>query len=62
MSELQFAQTVTAEREELQNRFVDWIYATYDVIWDDMLVDLMQDGDVQLAFLKDMGLDEETVL
>ena len=60
MSELQFAQTVTAEREELQDRFVEWIYATYDVIWDDMLVDLMQDGDVQLAFLKDNDLPLDT--
>jgi hypothetical protein len=46
--------------KSLQDQFIDWICQAYAPVWDDLLVDLMDDGDVQTNFLIDMGLPLDT--
>ena len=44
-----------------KNQFIYWLYENYTVN-DDNLVDLMQNGDIQLNFLDEYGLPEDTEL
>ena len=44
-----------------KEQFINWIYGNYSV-YDDNLVDLMQNGDIQLKFLDEYGLPEDTEL
>lgn len=44
----------------LADKFTDWLYENKSPIWDDRLVDLMDDGDIQLQFLDDMDLPLDT--
>ena len=46
--------------ESLQDKFIEWVCNNYPPIWDDRLVELMEDGDVQTSFLQEMGLPEDT--
>ena len=42
-----------------KEQFITWPYRNYNV-YDDNLVDLMQNGDIQLQFLNEYGLPEDT--
>ena len=44
-----------------KEQFIIWLYRNYSV-YDDNLVDLMQNGDIQLKFLDEYGLPEDTEL
>ena len=54
------SQPLAMTRQELYNEFVEWIYRVEDIIWDDRLADLMEDGDMQSRFLEEMGLPDDT--
>lgn len=44
-----------------KDQFIHWLYQNYKV-HDDNLIDLMDDGDIQLKFLDEYGLPEDTEL
>ena len=44
-----------------KEQFIIWLYRNYNV-YDDNLVDLMHYGDIQLKFLNEYGLPEDTEL
>ena len=44
-----------------KEQFIIWLYRNYSV-YDDNLVDLMQNGNIQLKFLDEYGLPEDTEL
>ena len=44
-----------------KEQFVIWLYRN-NWVYDDNLVDLMQSGDIQLKFLNEYGLPEDTAL
>ena len=64
MSEIQHQQTVAAEQEYLatMDSFCDWLMETQQPIWDDRLVDLMEDSDMQEKYLDWAGLPLDTEL
>lgn len=45
---------------DLRDQFVEWLFDTQSPTWDDRLVDLMEDGDMQERFLESMGLPLDT--
>jgi hypothetical protein len=55
---------MVTELEYLCSResFCKWIEDNYQPIWDDRLVDLMEDGDVASAYLEAVGLPDDTEL
>ena len=48
--------------KDIKDEFIEWLYENYSPIWDDRLVDLMEDGDIQLIFLKDKDYPLDTEL
>ena len=54
------SQPLAMTRQQIYDEFVEWIYRVEDIIWDDRLADLMEDGDMQMRFLEEMGLPDDT--
>ena len=54
------SQPLAMTRQQIYHEFVEWIYRVEDIIWDDRLGDLMEDGDMQMRFLEEMGLPDDT--
>ena len=47
---------------DLKDKFIQWLYDNHSPIWDDRLVDLMEDGDMFIRFLEDNDLPMDTEL
>lgn len=70
MSEQQYQAEVMDELKQHQERykyligqgFIDWIYKNRPISNGDQLINAMEDGDLQLEYLNDVGLPEETEL
>lgn len=70
MSEQQYQAEVMDELKQHQERykyligqgFIDWIYKNRPIGNGDQLINAMEDGDLQLEYLNDVGLPEETEL
>ena len=60
MEKLKMART--SMTKSIYDQFVDWLYETQSPIWDDRLVDLMEDSDMFSRFLEDNDLPPDTEL